>query len=89
MTLLLRLGLAAQEMDNDGIAPPDLIADDQVEQLREGLIKAGGDVESFCKYLRVTSLDDLPVKDLPRAWEAIENKRARQDAEAKKKGTTP
>jgi len=78
-TLMLVLGLASSEGDDDGkAAGGDLVSAEQVESLMTLITGIGTiDLPKFLRYLKVEKLEDLRAKDYQRAIDAAESKRAK------------
>jgi hypothetical protein len=77
-SLMQALGLAASN-DDDGNAADtgERIMPDQVEALRAMITEVGADEAKFLKFLKLETLEDLPVTRWKEAVAALEAKRAR------------
>jgi ERF superfamily len=78
MTLKAALGLAVSNDDDAKAAgAADAITLEQVEQLVTLCDEVSADKEAFCRYFKVDSFADIPVKDFPRAVAALNKKRSK------------
>lgn len=68
------------EADDDGKAAggPELISDEQREQLQNRIMEVGADPVKFTQWLGVEKISELPAKDFQRAITALDVK-ARKD----------
>lgn len=71
------LGIATADEDNDaaGLAPPDVVSEEQAATLEALVEEVGADRAKVLAWLRVEHLADLPAKDYKRAVAALERKR--------------
>lgn len=77
-TLKAALGLAASNDDDGNSAEtPEYISREQLSRLVELADNVGADKERFCKYLRVGSLAEIPVKQFEHAVKLLEAKRGK------------
>lgn len=57
-----------------------LLSDKQLSELNELIVETGSKVEGFCKYLGVTTLDELPSSRFSEAKAALEAKKPKGKA---------
>ena len=77
------LGIRLEGEDNDGAGvPAETINDDQVEELKGLLSKAGRDVPKFMEYMKVDRFEDITVK----GFEGVVVMLRQKIAEAEKQG---
>jgi hypothetical protein len=76
-TILALTGLATHDMDDDGAdsEPDEAISDDQFADINALIEEVGADEAKFCKWLKVESIDKLPIKKYDHAIKALERKR--------------
>ena len=76
-TFMAITGLAARDQDDDGIGadPVETISEEQVADLEALITEVNAGKAAFLKYLKVESLDQIPVKSYPRCVAALEAKR--------------
>lgn len=74
------LGLAAQDMDDDGNATSggDCISEKQVDDLMALADEVKADRAKFLAYMKVSKLAEIRADDYTKAVRALESKRARQ-----------
>lgn len=77
-TLKAALGLAASN-DDDGKSSEagERITEAQVREINKRIATVGADVESFCAYLKVEAVADLPASQYERAIKALDMKAAK------------
>ena len=70
-------GLATHEQDTDGITgePEDTINDQQFADLTTLISEVKADALKFCKFLKIKSIDAMPVSMYERAVKELERKR--------------
>jgi len=74
-SLLAVLGLAAHDMDDDGVKSEDVPAsEEQIATIREHMVAVGADEEKFLKYLKIDSLGDLMASNYLKAVNALKAK---------------
>jgi len=74
--LQLALGITTTEEDDDGyVGGLQFITDDQVVSLNNLIVEVSADKVNFMKYLKVNSLEELPVQKYDHAVKALEAKR--------------
>ena len=66
------LGLAAVDMDTDSRTPADLITEGQAATIRDRLVAGERNEAAFCQYLKIKSLEEMPLIVYGRAIQAIE-----------------
>ena len=81
-TLMMILGLASGDPDNDGrgaakSAPVDTIGEGQQAELEALIDEVRADKTGFLSYLKVDSLEQLPVSQYASAVKALEGKRGK------------
>lgn len=80
-TLFAMLGLAGQEMDDDGHGgkKPDveLITEQQANDLLSLTENVGADVARFCTFYKINAVTELPVTKYNQAVKGLEAKRAK------------
>lgn len=77
-TLMAATGVAAADMDDDGVkaeAQAQTISAEQVAELEKLITDVGADRAGYLRYLKVESLDQLPAKSYRAAVQALEAKR--------------
>lgn len=78
-TLLSALGLATHDQDDDGRhseAPKEpTISEHQAAELRSLLKEVKGEEKTFCTFLKVAELEDLPAKYYDSAVRSLEKRR--------------
>jgi len=75
-SLLALTGLATSEMDDDGnAAVMAFISEKQVGQLVDMIADKEVDIEKFCKWLNVESLDKIPASKFQQAFAALDGKK--------------
>ncbi|MCK5610743.1 ERF family protein [Candidatus Pacearchaeota archaeon] len=80
-TLMMILGLASGDPDNDGrgapakSAPVDVISEHQEAELEALITEVGADRYGFVSYLKIDSLDQLPKDRYASAVKDLERKR--------------
>jgi hypothetical protein len=89
MRYLLRLifNIAVGEGDDDGNkagaqqqTQQGTVTTEQLAELRELIVEAKADLTRFCRYLKVTRLEDLPAAQFQAATAALEAKKAKGKA---------
>jgi hypothetical protein len=89
MRYLLRLifNIAVGEGDDDGNkagaqqhTQQGTISAEQLAQLRKLITEAKADTARFCRYIKVTRLEDLPAARFQAAIAALEAKKAKEAA---------
>lgn len=56
-------------------APVQPISDEQMVRLTDAIMEVGADIQKFCKYLKISSLNELPAAKYNAAMAALEAKR--------------
>lgn len=76
-SLVQALGLAAAE-DDDGKAGGngEAINQEQIERLQSLIVEVAADIPRFCKYMKVTRLEEIPAAKFADAEKALEAKRS-------------
>lgn len=77
-TLMAATGLAAHDMDDDGNSagkPVEYITESELADLNALAEEVGADIEAFCRYLKIESLDQLPKSWMEKAVKMLEQKR--------------
>lgn len=71
------LNLTSRHEDDDGAkgGTEGAISAEQVAQIRELIDSTGSDIERFCKYLRVTSIPEIPADKFKAALAALNTKK--------------
>lgn len=83
-TILALTGLATADMDTDGKAEEIVYIDDkQLSRIKDYIDNYAVDEPKFLTYLKVESLDKIPVKQFNMAIAALEAKRSAKEKEAK------
>lgn len=74
-SLLAVLGLAAHDMDDDGVKSDDVpITEEQIVTLKEHIMAVNADEAKFLKYLKVESLDQIMSSQFLKAVNALKAK---------------
>lgn len=66
--------------DDDGNAAgggDSPISEEQVEKIQSLIVNVAADIQRFCKYMRVSRIEEIPAKQFDRAVGALEAKRAK------------
>ena len=75
-TLTSVLGITTADEDMDGrLPPPEIISEEQAEELKAGLMETESDVKKFCGTFGCQSVDMLPAKSYARAKAMINAKK--------------
>lgn len=80
-TLLSATGMATEEQDTDGVAPPENISEGQLEALMALVAEVGANAQAFAKFLKVERLDELPTSGYDNAVKWLEAKRKKGAAQ--------
>lgn len=76
MLTKLFFNIIETEEDDDGAgAGAEPITQDEADTLRDSITEVGGNMNGFLKLMGVARLEDIPKRDVKRAWAAIEEKR--------------
>ena len=70
---LLVFDVAVANEDNDGNLPTDLITEGQAATIRDRLVAGERSEAAFCQYLKIKSLEEMPLIVYGRAIQAIES----------------
>jgi hypothetical protein len=77
-TLLAVTGLAAKDIDDDGLMSSvqvEKITPQQAADLQALAEEVGANLSRFCAYMQIESLEDLPAHEFSRAVRELEKKR--------------
>lgn len=79
-TLLALVGLATEDMDDDGIAsgrPLDKISESQIGVLLDLIIATKTDQAKFLTYMKVDAIENIPASAYQKAFNALQTKAER------------
>lgn len=84
-SLQTAFGVAPEDDDGNAASKPTgnvggPITDTQLHELQDLATEVGADLQKFCQYMRVSSLNDIPAGKFNQAKSALSAKRAQRNA---------
>jgi len=70
------LNIVAEGEDDDGLLKHIKIDDSQAKEIKDALRETGGDTKKFLEYMAVDCVENIPMKDYPKAYMALKRKAA-------------
>lgn len=68
------LNIVAEGEDDDGIMSHIKLDDTQAKEIKDALRETGSDTKKFLEYMGVDCVENIPMKDYPKAYMALKRK---------------
>lgn len=69
------LNIVAEGEDDDGVSVGHIKIDDtQAKEIKDALRETGADVKRFLEYMGVSNVEEIPMKNYPKAYMALKRK---------------